>query len=325
MNFKIFLFIIIILFISSLIFVNSDITLVLKAIEKAGYTTILLMVLVQCFAILLCGISWRILFISRFRNIYLITLWARYLRDSVGNILAIIPATGEIAATRELTFHGVKPSTAAATLLVDITAELISQLAFILMGLIILLKVNPESPVLRGFAIAFLFAIIGVALLLLAQRSGFIHFIERLPERLNFKRTWNTFPNEETLHPEIQAIYNERWRLPTSIFIHTLGWLLSAFEIWIALLLLNEPITYLNSIGLQSLVFAVRTVAIFVPYGAGVQEGGYVVIGSLIGIEPHIAIALSLMRRAREIVLSVPGIIVWQIIESHRVWKRHKK
>jgi hypothetical protein len=57
-----------------------------------------------------------------------------------------------------------------------------------------------------------------------------------------------------------------------------------------------------------------------VPARLGIQEGGYVVIGALFGLSPEVAIALSLLKRARELVTGVPCLIIWQGLEARRLW-----
>jgi uncharacterized membrane protein YbhN (UPF0104 family) len=56
----------------------------------------------------------------------------------------------------------------------------------------------------------------------------------------------------------------------------------------------------------------VRNAAFLVPGGLGVQEGGFVLIGALFGVPPKQAIALSLIRRVRDIVLGLPGLVAWR-------------
>jgi hypothetical protein len=56
--------------------------------------------------------------------------------------------------------------------------------------------------------------------------------------------------------------------------------------------------------------------AFVVPGGWGLQEGAYVVLGQMVGLEPEIALALSLATRARELMTGVPALIVWQFIEG---------
>jgi hypothetical protein len=75
---------------------------------------------------------------------------------------------------------------------------------------------------------------------------------------------------------------------------------------------------------LESLTFAIRTAAFFVPAAAGVQEGGYVLLGGALGIAPEFALALSLLKRGRELVLGTAALLLWHSIESHRMWRRRR-
>ena len=45
-------------------------------------------------------------------------------------------------------------------------------------------------------------------------------------------------------------------------------------------------------------------------------------ICALLGISGDIALALSLIRRAREALFSGPGLIIWQFVEARRVLSR---
>lgn len=62
----------------------------------------------------------------------------------------------------------------------------------------------------------------------------------------------------------------------------------------------------------ESLGQAVRAAAFAVPGALGVQEGGYVVLGGALGIPPDTCLALSLAKRAREILLGLPGLLAWR-------------
>src|SRR5207244_10643275 len=92
-------------------------------------------------------------------------------------------------------------------------------------------------------------------------------------------------------------------------------------EIWLALWALDLPASVVNALILQSTVLTIRSAAFAVPAGLGVQEGGYLVVGNLLGIPGEGAFALSLVARAREIGLGVPGLITWQFIEARRLWR----
>ena len=96
---------------------------------------------------------------------------------------------------------------------------------------------------------------------------------------------------------------------------------LGSGEIWIALHALSLHATFVNAVILQSMVLTIRSAVFPVPGALGVQEGGYVVIGNLLGIPGDAAFALSLIARVRELILGIPGLICWQMIEARRLWR----
>ena len=68
---------------------------------------------------------------------------------------------------------------------------------------------------------------------------------------------------------------------------------------------------------LESLGRALRTAAFAIPGAVGVQEGGFIVFGALLGLPAGAALSLSLAKRVRELLLGLPGLLAWQI-ESQR-------
>lgn len=49
-----------------------------------------------------------------------------------------------------------------------------------------------------------------------------------------------------------------------------------------------------------------------------VQEGAYALLGPLFGLPVEAALALSLLKRARDITIGVPVLLSWQLVESRR-------
>jgi hypothetical protein len=48
----------------------------------------------------------------------------------------------------------------------------------------------------------------------------------------------------------------------------------------------------------------------------GVQEGGYLLLAPLAGLPPDMALALSLAKRAREIILGLPGLLYLRLSKA---------
>ena len=49
------------------------------------------------------------------------------------------------------------------------------------------------------------------------------------------------------------------------------------------------------------------------------EEVSYVLIGQVFGVPASLSIGLSLLRRARNIVIGAPALIAWQIVEARRL------
>jgi hypothetical protein len=59
-----------------------------------------------------------------------------------------------------------------------------------------------------------------------------------------------------------------------------------------------------------------------VPNAVGVQEGAYILLGATFGLTPEMALALSLLKRARDIAIGLPTLGIWQALEGGRLWRR---
>jgi hypothetical protein len=50
-----------------------------------------------------------------------------------------------------------------------------------------------------------------------------------------------------------------------------------------------------------------------------VQEGAFLVLGTMFGLSPELGLSLSLVRRLRDLILGVPVLLAWQVIEGKRL------
>jgi uncharacterized membrane protein YbhN (UPF0104 family) len=100
------------------------------------------------------------------------------------------------------------------------------------------------------------------------------------------------------------------------------GWIVGTGEVWLALNLLGHPVGWTEALLLESLGQAIRGAAFAIPGSLGVQEGGYLLLAGLVGLPPETALALSLVKRARELLLGVPGIVYLHFVEKG--WQRRR-
>ena len=69
-------------------------------------------------------------------------------------------------------------------------------------------------------------------------------------------------------------------------------------------------------LSLEGVIFALRSMAFVIPGAIGVQEAAYLLVAPLFGLAPEAALALSLAKRARDLVIGALALLVWQINES---------
>ena len=76
----------------------------------------------------------------------------------------------------------------------------------------------------------------------------------------------------------------------------------------------------MNAIALEALLCTLRSIAAPVPAAIGVQEWGYAMLAPLFGLPAEMGVAVSLLKRAREIVLGVPALLYWQGVEGRKAF-----
>jgi uncharacterized membrane protein YbhN (UPF0104 family) len=125
----------------------------------------------------------------------------------------------------------------------------------------------------------------------------------------------------DAFYRDLERIYRGWRSLFASGAIHLLGWLTGTLEVYVALHLMGHPIGLAEALVIESLTQALRGAAFAVPGAIGVQEGGLVILCALFGIPAGDAIALSLVKRAADIIIGIPGLIAWQVAEGHKALK----
>lgn len=296
---------------------------VADAALAAGWQGLAAITTIYFVCLVLCALAWRAILLDAPRHALLVCLGARWLRESIGN-LALVPTAGELAGARELTFFGVRPGMAGASTVVDLTLELLSQIVFTLFGLVLLLTWYQDKQIGAWLVTGIALSVLAAAGFILAQRQGLFIVLERLPERLNIKWAWKALPAAESVHAGIHKIYAHRRRILAGLGLHLAAWVVGAGEAWVGLRFMGHPLIWSDALILESVAFALRTATFVVPSRIGVQEGGYIVLGSLFGLSPDVALALSLLKRARELATGLPCLILWQSVEARRLWWRQQ-
>jgi glycosyltransferase 2 family protein len=248
-------------------------------------------------------------------------IWARLVRDSASEVLPLSQVGGYVAGARAIVVAGISSSTAAASTIVDVTLEFLAQIAYTAIALAWLLHLEPRARVAAPVAIGLAVAACLAAGFLLTQRRGF-GVLDRFAGALGQGWAERTAAGAAALHAAITLIYGRSPRLWVSFALHLICWVASAAEIWLALRLIGAPLDFGAVLVIESLLYAIRSVAFAVPNAVGVQEGAYILLGLSFGLTPDTALALSLLKRGRDLAIGLPVLGAWQLIEGGRLWRR---
>ncbi len=227
----------------------------------------------------------------------------RWLREAINSMLPVAQIGGGIATVRMLAQSGMTLTHATAATTLDVMMESLAMAPPVLVALA-LLGAGQSTALIWGFATLLL----GLGGFFAAQRLGLF----RLAERFGL-------PGLHDALAELHA--NPGPLLGTGVW-HLLAWLLGTVETWVALLAMGADASWRSAFILETLGMVARAVGFAVPGALGVQEAGFVVVGQLVGIPPDAAIAVSMIKRVRELLVGLPGLIVWQAHEGRRLLRR---
>jgi len=244
-----------------------------------------------------------------------VVLVARQVRDSAGDILPFTQLGGVAAGMRVLILTGVKPALGIAAGMVDLTTELLAQSLFILLGLLLAAPAMEADPHwapylgwLVGGTLVFALGILGFAL---AQLAG-SHMADRALSPASFGTSAAAF------RQAVHQLYRERGRVALSVALHMFGWCASGVWLWVVFRVLGYHLPLPAAIAIQALLEGLRSATVFIPAAIGVQEAGYAALAPLFGLPTEAGLAASLLRRARDICVGVPVLLLWQLVEARR-------
>ncbi len=266
--------------------------------------------------IVLTALAWRGLLAPDLRPSVAFMSALRWYRESAAALLPAGGIVGQAAAARLLMRRGVPGDVAGATATVDMTLEAVSQLFFTLAGIGLLITGRGDEGGLAAFALAGLgIALAGAAAMVALQRRLPLALIERLLARLS-RRFPSIRPSAiHDFQAAILTLHADWRRLVGGILWHTLAWVIGALEIAGVLWLLGFEVSLADALVIEALAQALRNAGFLLPGALAVQEGAIIAAAALVGVPPAPALAVALVRRAREVLFSLPGLIAWQRAE----------
>ena len=229
-------------------------------------------------------------------------------------LLPVAQIGGEIVKTQLLIKKGYSFGTTAASTLGDKTLQIATQALYTLLGFGLFLYQWQDLQLI----IAIIGGIVYLSLLgfifYRLQKAGLFGAIARYAKPiLPLSHSDDLAETAIQVDRAVQIMYG---RTPQLVF--AFAWrfafrLVFAGEVWLAMRWLEHPVNIWQALILESLSQAVRSATFLIPGGLGAQEGGLMLIGGALGIPTSISLSLSLCKRCRELLLGIPGLIVWQL------------
>ena len=292
---------------------------VLSALAAAGWGLVLV-ALFHLLPLVLDAAAIRVLFIPGAAPVALRdSILTRWVGESANSFLPAGQLGGPVLMARHLAHRGMPMRDAAAAITVSTTLGTFAQIIFALCG-VALLGAHAghisEHALRMSALVASGFLAVQIGGFYLLQRRGFFSKLIRAATRFAGKRDWSQWVSRaEAIDLSIQEIYRRGGGVAASFLLSLVGWLVGTGEVFLVLQLLGHPASWLDSLLLESLGQAIRGAAFAVPGALGVQEGGYLLLAPLAGLPPDAALALSLAKRAREILLGLPGLLYLHLAE----------
>jgi putative membrane protein len=290
-------------------------------VMRTGGVGLVLAALVHVFPMLASACNWRPLIRDHRRPTISGMLHCVWIRESVNNLLPVARIGGEVVSFHFLRNRGVPGPTAVASIIADMQLGLISQMLFTLIGIAFLCAQAASETVRLAGMLARGVAVLTPLLILFALIQHAKPF-ERLTQLLNRAmggRLSALVGHSARIDRRIVLI----WRRPMLPLQYLFLWqplhfLASSLEIWLALYFMHARVGFTKAVIFESLIQAISSAAFFIPGGVGVQEGGFVLIGSALGLDTSICLALAGARRLRDLVIFMPGLLAWQISNPDR-------
>lgn len=285
---------------------------ILEVLTRIGWLGMLATIVFHLPQMLCSALGWQVIagadgLQSRTRTY----LQLRWVREAVNNLLPTAQIGGEFVAARLLRRRGVPLAAAIGSTIADLMLEMATQVSFTVLGIVLLARMAGHTGLVATLTNGLLFAALIVATVFAAMWLGLAAVIETAVIRLGRSLGWPATAQVGGLHEALIGCFRSPGRVAAGAGWHLLSWLLGGIEVWLVLHFFGRDIGIGAALIIESLGQAAKAVGFAVPGAIGVQEGGYVVVCRLLAISPEIAIALSLVKRLREVALGLPGLLLW--------------
>jgi putative membrane protein len=295
--------------------VDQGFELILQTFAAAGWGVVVVSALhIPHMAV--AGRGWQVLWPRGRRPSLALFMWVLWVREAVNALLPVARIGGEVAALRLLTRAGMPMASSVGSLVVETTLSVATTFLFVLMGLAVLSWRVPEHGMFLQWALGLILSALVLAALVALQRFGAFALASRLIALFAKDKFKQLMDSGKKLDRAVMAFYARPAKLWGCTFWSFFGWWVGAFEFWVALQFLGHDARFSDGIVLEAMIMATGSAMFFVPASLGVQEGTLLIFGRMLGINDEVCLALALIRRSRDVLVMIPGLVAWQVVEG---------
>ena len=285
-------------------------------IKKLGLKGLSIILSVYALAFLCDTVSWQLTFRSlSARPFWLYRLFlVRLIGEAFNNILPSASVGGEpVKAVILKSSYQVSYRESGASLLIARTVNMLSLVLFLGIGFLLLI---PSPLISHGYRLT---AGSGLALITFGT---LLFFLVQRYQVTSMAGTWLSRTRmgdraEKVLHVirEIDGHLLEFYsrnhgRFGVALGLALSNWLLGVVEIYVVMRLIGYPLEFSDCWVIEAMAQLVRAGTFFIPGSIGAQEGIFMLMGNMIAGNPALGVAISVVRRIREIIWIVMGLII---------------
>jgi putative membrane protein len=234
----------------------------------------------------------------------------RVVREGIDSLLPVAQVGGELVGAQLLARRGMTLAAAAASVVVDVTVEFLTQLIFLLMGLATWAVLAPEDG--WGAWLGATLLVLAAVALVAAQRFGLLRLVEALARQIALRFPALAEVSLDGLHTATVGLYRRRGPMTMASLLHLLAWVLGTAETWAVLRTLGLDAGLPAALVIESLGMAARSAGFAIPGALVVQETGFVLAAAAVGLPESAGLSLSLVKRVREVMVGLIGLALWR-------------
>ena len=147
---------------------------------------------------------------------------------------------------------------------------------------------------------------------ILLAKGTFLKSLRFLESASGIQRLRRFESSFEELDASLGAMYRDfKGRYLGSLACFSFGWIAHAMEVALVFFLLGYSVSWRDALFISAMAQLGSLVALFIPAGLGVYEGGHYLAAMLLGLPTSLVLSVGLIRRLRQAFWDAAGLLLY--------------